>query len=345
MIRSWTKRSLVAVSLSLVACNKSMPADVVLDRSGEIFASTWSVRVIVPAEKQQDAERALASIDATLRDVEHAVSSWKDDSIVHAINTAPVGGVVDIGPIASDVIARCVGVVTATEGAFDVAAAPLFALWKKTPNPTPQDVAAARAASTMKQLSIDSTAHTVVRNTDTARLDITSVGDGAAASAVLAMLQRHGITRALVDVAGEVATAGAGRQGAWRVGLETPLDDVDPGAFEHQALLQNGRSLSTSGTYRNRQHGRAHIIDARTGMPSTTDVVSCTVVGRDLVLADAWSTACILLGEADTRRLLPKDMDAFFVRATGTQLSTSMTASFPLLTASETANETGKTHE
>jgi FAD:protein FMN transferase len=335
MIRSSSQRSSTAAVLPVIlsaffvltSCKTKPIDDVVLDRRGEIFASTWSVRVIVAAAEQAAAEHALAQIDATLHDVEHAVSSWKDDSIVHAVNAAPVGKVVDVGALASDIIARTVGVVGATDGAFDVAAAPLFVLWKKNPAPTATDIAAARAASSMSDFVIDHTGHTVTRTRDTARLDITSIGDGAAADAVLVMLQRHGITRALVDVAGEVATIGAGKNGAWRVGLETPVPDIEPGSFSHQAWLANGLSLSTSGTYRNQQHGRAHIVDARSGLPSNTDIVSCSVVGPDLIAADAWSTACIVLGETETRARLPQQMDAFFIRK---DLSTSMTGRFPL---------------
>lgn len=62
-------------------------------------------------------------------------------------------------------------------------------------------------------------------------------------------------------------------------------------------------AIMTSGTYRHYfdDNGKrySHILDARTGHPVTHDLVSVTVAHADPVLADAWSTALLCLGQQD----------------------------------------------
>ncbi|WP_331491833.1 FAD:protein FMN transferase [Cupriavidus campinensis] len=59
-------------------------------------------------------------------------------------------------------------------------------------------------------------------------------------------------------------------------------------------------SIATSGDYRRyfEQDGRrfAHTIDPRTGYPAAHALASVTVIHRDCMLADAFSTALTVLG-------------------------------------------------
>jgi FAD:protein FMN transferase len=62
----------------------------------------------------------------------------------------------------------------------------------------------------------------------------------------------------------------------------------------------DGRSLATSGDYRNyfMQQGRrySHEIDPGSAAPVTHALASVSVVAADCALADAWSTALFVLG-------------------------------------------------
>ncbi len=136
-------------------------------------------------------------------------------------------------------------------------------------------------------------------------VDATSITDAAAAEAVLRALKNAGVRDVLVNVAGEVTVAGD-----WNVAVEAPSALTSPIAIADVAL--SSQALSTSAVARAR-----HIIDPRTRAPAVTSLVSCTVVGDDVVIADAWSTACIVLGEAETRALLPAGYQALFVDVDG----------------------------
>jgi thiamine biosynthesis lipoprotein len=59
-------------------------------------------------------------------------------------------------------------------------------------------------------------------------------------------------------------------------------------------------AVATSGDYRNffEYEGRrySHLIDPRTGRPTTHNLAAVTVVAHRAALADAWATALLVLG-------------------------------------------------
>jgi thiamine biosynthesis lipoprotein len=87
-----------------------------------------------------------------------------------------------------------------------------------------------------------------------------------------------------INAGGDIVTRG----GPWRIGIRHPED------LEQLAAVLEVESLAvaTSGEY---EQG-AHIVDPRTGRPPT-GLLSVTIVGPDLALADAYATAAFAMGE------------------------------------------------
>ena len=76
--------------------------------------------------------------------------------------------------------------------------------------------------------------------------------------------------------------------------------------------------VSTSGDYERyfEKDGRRyhHILDATTGYPAETDIISVTVVCDSGIVSDALSTACFILGEENSLDLLSEyNASAVFV--------------------------------
>jgi thiamine biosynthesis lipoprotein len=102
------------------------------------------------------------------------------------------------------------------------------------------------------------------------------------------LLRREGLTDFALNAGGDIVVrGGALPDQAWRVGIQPP---DDRGAIA-LAIAVRDMAVATSGSYQRGQRS----LDPRTGAP-LSGVVSVTVVGPDLGLADAYSTAAFALG-------------------------------------------------
>jgi FAD:protein FMN transferase len=128
------------------------------------------------------------------------------------------------------------------------------------------------------------------------RLDPSALVKGWAAERGAALL---GLENFSLNCGGDVVVrGGALPEPAWRVGVQHPLDC---GALA-AALAVTDTAVATSGAY---ERG-GHVVDPRTGAPAD-GVLSVTVTGPDLGLADAYSTAAFALGRDGPRWTLGLD--------------------------------------
>jgi thiamine biosynthesis lipoprotein len=119
-------------------------------------------------------------------------------------------------------------------------------------------------------------------------LDPSAFVKGWAVERGAALLRQDGLTDFSINAGGDVVVrGGALPERTWRVGIQHPHDR---GAIT-RAISVTDTAVATSGTYERGEH----LVDPRTGAPAT-GVVSVTVVGPDLAIADAYSTAAFGLG-------------------------------------------------
>lgn len=119
-------------------------------------------------------------------------------------------------------------------------------------------------------------------------LDPCGLVKGWAIRRVSDMLAAGGHAHHFVDGGGDVLARGLSPASArWRVGIRHPV--------VHERVISvvavSDLAVATSGTY---ERG-AHIIDPHTGI-AATELVSLTVVGPDIVAADAYATAAFAMG-------------------------------------------------
>lgn len=122
-------------------------------------------------------------------------------------------------------------------------------------------------------------------------VDPTGLVKGLAAQRASAALRDAGFPDHAVGAGGDVVCAGLSAPGRrWRIGVADPRLR---GALVAVVEVGDG-AVATSGTA---ERG-AHVVDPRTGAPAR-GLVSATVVGPDLGLADALATAVLAEGRAD----------------------------------------------
>lgn len=144
----------------------------------------------------------------------------------------------------------------------------------------------------------------------TGRFDPSGVVKGWAVQEASFMLARHGFPDHLIDGGGDIVLSGSPYPGGpWQVGVRHPTV-----ADAYCAALEMGPgAVATSGTY---ERG-THVWDPVRGGPAEA-LVSVTVVGPDLVEADAFATAALAMGPAAPAWLMELEgYEAQVVSATG----------------------------
>jgi FAD:protein FMN transferase len=129
-------------------------------------------------------------------------------------------------------------------------------------------------------------------------LDPSAVVKGWSVDRATAILERAGARNFSLSAGGDVVARGEPEAGrTWRVGIRHP-DEADKVAV---VIAATNCAVATSGAY---ERG-AHIIDPRT-QRTASGLLSMTVVGPTLALADAYSTAAYVMGREGVSWLLER---------------------------------------
>ena len=250
------------------------------------------------------------SIQLILSDLDKSVSPYNKASLISAIN----------GNTASRVDAYLKRLIDASrlvnresDGAFDPTVMPLVNAWgfgyKNGAPPT-----RAQLDSILQFIGMDKiTLHgdTLVKSDPRVMLDFSSIAKGMACDEIGRMLVRNGAVNWLVEIGGEVMASGVNRRGLpWHVSVDMPSNEEQDGVSHESAmtLAIDSGAVATSGNYRKwRIEGGnklSHIIDPHTGSSQAGTLLSVTIITRDCMTADAWATACMVMGEEKVKELM-----------------------------------------
>lgn len=195
-----------------------------------------------------------------------------------------------------------------TNGAFDPTVMPLVQYWGFGTEKS--------AVSAVDSLAIDSLRQfvgmdklTYSKNEEIAilkkinpsvQLDFSAIAKGYAVDEIARFLDQKGIKNYFVEIGGEVIVKGQSvRKNDWRVGVTVPKEDAKYADFKEVIPLRN-KAMASSGNYRNfydvngKKYG--HTINPKTGFPEMTTLLSASVIANDCMTADAYATACMVMG-------------------------------------------------
>lgn len=257
--------------------------------------------IVVYAAREEQAVRACRAAYSRITALEERMSDYRADSELNLLCQRAVGRWVKVSPELFYVLWRAQKLAQQTDGAFDVTVGPLVRLWRearrtgKLPDTAILSDAKARSGYRLMELSLRRRA--VRLKTERMQLDLGGIAKGYACDCALRELRKHGITRALIQMGGEIVAGDAPPNApGWKIDLQTPPETLS---------LKNG-ALSTSGSteqYVEIDGVRyAHIIDPRTGL-GLTKLILARVRAPDGITADSVATAAAVLGEPDAKRL------------------------------------------
>jgi thiamine biosynthesis lipoprotein len=280
-----------------------------------------------------DAEAARRWIEGGFREMERLesiLSRHRNDTAVGRLNRR---GQVDEAPEELlEVLAAADEVSRRTRGAFDITIAPLLELYATAfaagGPPSSASIDEVLALVDYRAVRVDGSRVTL----DDARMAITldGIAKGYIVDRTIQVLVQGGAERVLVNAGGDMATHGAdGRDGPWTVGIQDP---------HHEGLVGlarlDGDCVATSGDYMHaftQDRRFHHIVDPRSGRsPELTS--SVTVRAGTAMLADALSTALLVLGPGDGPEVLSgfPGAEGLWVTKDGVRVGPSPTGSLGL---------------
>jgi thiamine biosynthesis lipoprotein len=268
-------------------------------------------RLVVYAPDQPTAEDACAAAFARIAALDSIMSDYRRDSelmrLCDGVARRAPGPPVRVSRDLFLVLQRAQEVARRSGGAFDVTVGPLVALWRRARKtgvlPDPAALERARRRVGWQKLRLDSGARTARLTMRGMKLDLGGIAKGYAADEAQRVLEQHGVTRALVELGGDMVVTGPppGTEG-WTIRVPNAGDDRGP-----VDLRLAHRAISTSGDTEQfvviggRRY--SHVVDPRTGQ-ALTNRVQVTVVAPDGLTSDPLSTALTVLEEEERKQLL-----------------------------------------
>ena len=271
----------------------------------EAYVMGTTLRISAEATSRAAGISAIDAAFRAVRELDGVLSTWRGDSEIARLNHAHTGTDVSLSPLLYTLLQDAARWSRLTGGAFDPSVGPLIDAWDlrgrgRIPDET--TLKQARAAVGMRQFVFADGTRTARRRHSAAWLDTGGFGKGVALAHARDALLRAGVGTATLNFGGQVLVMGAGpAKGDWTVPVAHPSHRDQPAAWLHF----HDRSASTSSqserfvTVRGRRVG--HVLDPRSGYPVPA-WGSVTVIAEDPTVADAVSTALLVLGPEDGMR-------------------------------------------
>lgn len=240
-------------------------------------------------------------------------TSDKDTNTDRQTTPYPVSGTADTWHISEDLAALLsegLDITRESDGAFDIAIAPLTSLWDFTAEDpkVPDDAAIQKALPLCSSDGVTIDGQDITLPSDDIQFDVGAIAKGYIADRLKDFLVKKGVKSAIINLGGNVLCIGSKPDGTpFKVGIQKPFADRN----ETEAVMDiTGKSVVSSGIYERcfKQNGKLyhHILNPKTGYPYDNSLVSVTIISDQSVDGDALSTTCFALGLEDGLKFAEK---------------------------------------
>ena len=240
-------------------------------------------------------------------------TSDKDPNADGQTTPYPVSGTADTWHISEDLaslLSQGLSITRESDGAFDIAIAPLTSLWDFTAEDpkVPDDAAIQKALPLCSSDGVTIDKQDITLPSDDIQFDVGAIAKGYIADRMKDLLVKKGVKSAIINLGGNVLCIGSKPDGTpFKVGIQKPFADRN----ETEAVMDiTGKSVVSSGIYERcfKQGGKLyhHILNPQTGYPYDNGLISVTIISDQSVDGDALSTTCFALGLEDGLKFAEK---------------------------------------
>jgi thiamine biosynthesis lipoprotein len=249
------------------------------------------------SEDKVKGEAAIASVFDDMKRIDRLMSTWKEDTEISLVNREGGKHPVKISPELFKLLQVSVEYSELTHGAFDITYASVGYLYdfKKGVHPDQKAIDKALPGINWRHMVLDPKKTTVFFTRLGMRIDLGGIAKGYSVDRGIEILQKQGITRAMVNAGGDTRIIGDRFGKPWVVGIRDP--DHENKMFLRMPLSDT--AFSTSGDYERYfdEDGKRfhHIIDPKTG-DSARKVRTVTVISGTATRTDALTKSVFIMG-------------------------------------------------
>ncbi|MFL1897009.1 FAD:protein FMN transferase [Aquimarina sp. 2-A2] len=283
---------------------------------GEAFGTTYSVKFI---DNQQ--YNVASCLDSIVEQINISMSTYQTDSDISKINAGDSTVVVDAH--FQKVFETAKTIHEQTNGAFDPTIGILVNAWDFGPSGSVVSLDSLKIDSLLQLVGLENVElvdNKVQKRFKNTFLDFNALAKGYAVDVFANYMESLKLDNFLVEIGGEIRVKGRNvyKNKPWTIGVEDPNFDYTQ-SYSKVIPLTN-QAMATSGSYRKFKldsdgNRYAHIINANTGYPLKSNLLSVSVIADTCMEADAYATAFMSMGLYRSKNYLKsnKDLKAFFI--------------------------------
>lgn len=259
-------------------------------------------RIIVYAIDQNQAEKACTSAFARIAELDECMSDYRIESELNRLCRKAGSGPVKVSPDLLKVLLRAQEVARLSNGAFDVTVGPVVRVWraarKEKRLPMADEIKGAMEKVGWKKMKVSARSQTVTLWAPGMQLDLGGIAKGYACDEAQRVLKRNGVSRALVEMGGDIVVSGPppGKKG-WSIRVPNAGKDM---FFTHKSVSSSGDTEQFVEIGGRRY---SHLIDPRTGQ-ALTNRIQATVIAKDGLTSDPLTKALSILSKREGLRVV-----------------------------------------
>jgi len=268
----------------------------------ESFVFGTRVEIVTEGSPESQARAAINEVLREFDRLHRTYHAWQPSPLTDLNKALEAGQTVTVSPEMANLVRSAQTYAEQGDELFDPAIGKLIALWGfqsdtfKAHLPDPADIhALVEENPRMSDITVNG--NQVSTRNRAVKLDFGGIAKGWALDKAAAILRRHGIKNALINIGGNIMALGSKGNQPWTVGIQNPRKS---GAIATLAMY-DGEAIGTSGDYQRyfELDGKryCHLIDPRTGRPSDeTEAVTILITPRKNagMLSDAASKPIFL---------------------------------------------------
>lgn len=261
-------------------------------------------------------------VDSILRVIDQSLSLYQRGSLINRFNHSKRGIKADQHLLT--VVQKGIETFHATGGIFDITLHPLVQAWgfgvkKSEKIPDSAYLQSIRQCVSGEFIQISN--NRLKKTKPCVKIDLNGIAQGYTVDVLADFLEKNDVKNYLVELGGEIRVKGRKLPGneKMKIGIESPPQSVFERAGLQQIIELDSGAITTSGSYRQfyESGGRkiSHIIDARTGYPADTELISAIVFAPDAITADAYDNALMAMGLEKAMEFVEQrnDLAAYFI--------------------------------